>query len=863
MTADAAYMQKRWRISIGDRIGRGADFMAALRAAWPKSGPQLPKNLGPAPYDLMALVCTNRIKAAYGAAGAAVPWALAERAAPPEKKPETVLRQWASAIARYRAGPPAAALTDLEAVVSRLAQNHVGPVWRQRTGFDEAPAVTLVRSRVLTFENGVLESRSLATGEVEWRRQVGLTEPRPIAVGDRQLLLPLRNAIEAIDAKTGRRQWRVELRTPRREVVRIGDLVFVADRETVNALELASGKTRWQYDGLATPVAGPVLVGDRLAVAMGGKVVLLNPADGRDEAVLKREDEISAPLVATDRGGLWGLVGSDDLVYAPPASKTWQRQIGRVPGVDWPLVAVKELGVLTAGTNPDQTRLLYVDPTTGRIKHRLPGVQPPVVALATGAVVYVASGKRALIARDEHARTLWTAKMPSEISNWIVSGAFVVAATDRTVHVLSAKTGDPLQTVTVDAPIRALAYGPTGGVVWVGDGALYGLSAPGDPRWSPWLRSGRQALIRAQVAAGRLTAARQGLVALENDGTADLDMLALSAEIESRLNRPNAVSAWLSVLAKSPPQSHSADRARSALLDQAGITAIGEFKAQAVRTSSVWLAVKTPDRIEGRPSSDLDRLRWTAPSAALGPARDGLVQIGARWHRFRDGQSAGDAGTEPLDENLLVQRTTAGRILQHVAEAGPGWSRPIPEAVTDFVVAGDLIILYGGRTIATWSTQTGEPRWQQSRPSPTLSIHRAGDTLILRTEGGLHALDAKTGKQRYRVAVPMQAQLWVDGQQAMFSDDREVKFIGIKQGRLRGRIKLQAPAERGWVAAGHLFVATADGQLIAVDARQRRALGRATLSIKDGSSLGQALALVDNDGRVLIIDATRALRPRR
>ncbi len=860
-TADARTVRGRWTVIIDGHQGEGPDLEHALRRAWPSTRTPLPEGLVAPPYPLLSLACEGRVAEAYRRAGAAVPWALATIAPPPDREAQgPLLRRWASARGQAAAGRSKVAIRELRTVVKRMVAGATGPIWRAETTFEDPPEATVIGGRVLLFDNGTFEARSLKTGEVLWRRALGPAEPKPVALNAETLLLVLDDGVEAIAAHTGQPRWRTALKAPRPQIAtKDGDL-FVADAEAVTAIDITTGDARWQYDGLLTPVAGPVLTGHHLAVPMGPVIAVLNPKDGVEAGRIDVGDELSAPLIAAADGGLWAFVGSDDVVFVPAARTTVGRRFEGLPGAAWPPAVVGGRLAVVAGTGTGPRRLVVVDARRGRRKTAARGVRPPLATIAGGdrpLIVHTTRDRRGMVARALAGPLAWRVRLPAPLGAWAaIPGVVLVAVSNRLIAV-SAADGRRVHTLTLDGRVADLALAPEGAVAILDDGTVYGLLPPGSPRHDVWLGQARLHLARAYLDAGKLDAARKVATAALVDDEHFYNARVLRAEIGTRTRDDSAVADWLALLETAPDDRTLATRARHGLQTLAGIREVQSIDARSVRTSSTWVVTRTSTGIQGRRPATPGVSVWTAPDAPLGPVQGPAIRVGERWLQLRDGAPV-PPGLEPLGEDLYIERTAAPTLRR-----GDRWSRALPDGLTKVRWDGDDLLLFGPSRVARWSATTGEVRWTRRRRAPVEAMWRVGERVLLRTAGGLHAVDADNGRQRYRVSVGAGAPVVVLGPQAVFGEGTELKFLRADDGRLRGTLDVGARVVRLWSAGAYLFAALDSGDLVSVDPRRRRRVASAGLRVRDGAAIGNQLAVVDDAGRLLMIDGQRGLRPER
>lgn len=856
--ADAVFTGDTWQISLGDRQGRARRFLPALRQAWPPQWPPLPSGLVPPPYRILATACADDIDRAYRHSGVAVPPALAVLAPPPERRgQDALLRRWAFARGRLTSGQHRAALSHLKAVVQGLEKGHRGPTWRRIGRRGHEPTITLIDDRLVLFDDGVFEAFDLATGRPLWTQNVGTAEPHPVALGD-ALTFVVDDGIRAIDGETGQPRWQVALREPHPEIEVDAERLYVADLETITAIDRKTGEVKWQYDGLHDPVAGPVRTAERLAAPIGAKIVLLSPEDGVEEAVIELADELSAPLTVGPKGEIWALVGSDEISYIPPGGTEVAARAQDVSGIEWPPTLLPDALLFVGTDRRDRTGLIALDPTTVRVLNRVPSVAAPVYPLRSG-MIHAAAKNRALVSRAASGDVRWRIRTEAQIASWTVADDSVVAAQGDTVYVYDGKDGRKRRRIDIGRSLSTVVYARQGGIAVAKNGILFGLPPFDDRAANVLLQDARLALAQAQAQVGRRTAALKTAAQAVMGGDRDLEARLLMAEIETRQRRGSAMASWLAVMSDPAASPEIVARAQEGAARAGGLTAVLSLGAQQARVTQDRLIVRTPDKVEGRDLFQPEQILWSRPAAEVGGLRAGLIEIGEGWHRVADGQPV--AQPPPLSPILQLRTSTSGVLVEGVSPEGVQWSRLRPSALGLVRPTAEFAILYGTGGAALWSMADGETLWQRTRPAPTREALFVDPVVLLRTEGGLHGLRTKDGRQAYRISVDDEAKVFADVRQVIITDDKTLRVVDVERGRLKGRIELSAPVARGWWAAGRLYVALADATLTAIDTRRRRQLGQLSVGVRDGSAAGDVLAIVDDQGRLLLFDARRGLRP--
>ncbi|MDL4776546.1 MULTISPECIES: serine/threonine-protein kinase [Thermomonosporaceae] len=257
------------------------------------------------------------------------------------------------------ATPPAAAGLVFTTVRQGNALNaHDAVTGAQRWTFNtggplKADPVAVLGSVVCATEDGRVLGVDLATGQARWRFDLppggsGEVKAAPVVIGGVYYVIDDSGAINAVDIPAGRRKW---LSEPTRGGDRMalggaGDTVFAADqggalyafgtadgklrwqrtfpgasrnaeilipgvagglaycfaKDTLYALDLATGKDRWRVGGLANDFDRPALGEGAVHFASGNSVVSFAAATGK---VLRKRDAPGARGVTASGGFLY------------------------------------------------------------------------------------------------------------------------------------------------------------------------------------------------------------------------------------------------------------------------------------------------------------------------------------------------------------------------------------------------------------------------------------------------------------------------------------------------------------------------------------------------------------------------------
>ncbi len=862
---EALFRSNHWTVTIDDRRGRSLRFTDALRKAWPATiAPPLPTDLRAPPREPLQLACSDQIERAYAQSGLAVPRALALLRRPPDRRASRILlRRWAYAMGQLSVGRTRTALPHLEGVHEAYERGELGPTWRAGLPKPHDPAVAIVQDHLLVFDDGTFEARDLQTGSLQWRRTVGAAHPYPTAIDDHRLLLLLEDRVEAIETATGRTIWQAERSSAHPEVASDGERVFVADHKDLVAYDAENGDVAWDYDGLVEPVAGPVLVNGRLALPMGGKLAVLQPENGLPVIVHDLGDEVSAPLAITRTGGVWALVGSDEVVYLAPGLQKVGRRTADLPGVEWPAAVLREALVFVGGSRRDEADLRYLAPSGRLSSFRGEEIRPPVVVAAKDAmVIHRQSGQRVLVGRDSTGTIQWSTRFKDEILDWASADPHVAVAAGTKVVLLDVAEGSIDHTIELGAPILAVVYGPRGGAALLQDGTLYGLPSYDDPRSRVLSEDARITLAKAYLRIGRLSPAREVAERAAADGMKDLRLTALLARIDSRTKASAAVPRWLQIADDAPEGDPLREEAQQALDRLAGIVRIAAEPVTDASLADEWLVFRTTDTIEGRRVAQPNEVGWTVTGGDLGPVEGSYGVIDGQWFDLHTGTSTTESAARPVIARVQTLTTTVGATVELVDGGQSRWSRQVPVEVLRTQIEDPVVLVLERDGVSAWSAEDGEPRWRAPLEATVSQVWWGDSRVVVRSTTGVHGLDARTGAARYHVPMPSETPLWVGDRDFVSIEGQQVKFFDRRRGQRVATAALPGPGRAMTAAAGILFVTLPDGQLVSIDPRRRRLLGRASLGAVRAVGSRRHLAVLDRQGRLMLVDARRALRPR-
>ncbi|MEM7676594.1 MAG: PQQ-binding-like beta-propeller repeat protein [Myxococcota bacterium] len=858
-SADAELSNHRWTVTLDGTQKTGATLNEALEAAWPSRRSPLSSVTPPSLRSLL-LACDGRIEAAYAVAGAAIPMALA-RIGPPESDRSShdsaiLMHHWASVRAREASGTSKTALSALRGVARRLSRGELAPTWRQPPRPGWSPELSAMNDAIIAFDDGIFEAYDLESGRRRWRRQVGTAEPIPVALPQgakvERILIVLAHAVEVLDLATGRRIWRTRLRAPRAEIAVLKDLVFVATAETIIALDRNTGQERWRFDGLSTPVAGPVLSNDNLVVPLANRIVLLNPDTGHQLRALPLHDELSAPLAVSPKGAIWALVGSDEVAHVAPELTKVSTHIRTLPGITWPPVLSGEALLMNVGPHSDRGHLMYVAPGQSRARRLAKAIRSPIGQIDPETAVYV-DRRRTFAVRRGRRRPNWKKRVKRPFTAWSADSDHIAVAITPTVHIWRSQDGRETHRIQLDGPVETIIYGARGGTALMKDGGLYGLPEPN----APLMRSLRQevylTLAEAYRTARRPAASRRAAKLAVTGASQDAVALVKVAEADSQLGRSTEIESWLAVL----PRASMADRERAfdALYRSAGVEAAMNIGASAIMSTDDWLLVQTESGVEARPAGNARFVRWTAPGVRLSQISAHAVKLNDRWHGVSDGRPLADPHREPVREGLYIDRRQTPALIVRTLRGKKSWSQALENGSQVMESTDSHFIVYGEHSIALWSLATGDIVWRRPHRTRPLKIWSHRDRIIIHSPSRIGVVKTSDGRQLYRLKVGKEAPIIVGRRSIVYADGRSLQFVDAHRGRSRGRLKLASRPHKLWRTGQHIFAALENGQLIAVDSQRRKRLGRILLPADDGVVSRNRLCIVDKAGRLIVLDA--------
>lgn len=839
------------------------DLFDALRKIWPKALPALPPvdAKGAANDAALAAACRRDAEAAYAASGFAV-GPVVRRMVDPPNAGRGVLQRWARAAATVRGGSARRALPVMKSVVSALAARRLGPTWRRAPPEGGPPSnLTLAGDAIVAFEEGTFIALDLTNGRELWRRKVGTAEPRLIEAGA-LLLAFTRHAVIALHPETGEVRWRVQLEAPAPETVTQGRRLFLAGTKEVIAVDPSKGEVLWRHDPLLEIAAGPVLSDHQLAVPASTFVLFLDPESGDEKKRVDAKDEISSPLVTTPQGGLWALVGSDEVVQIDPAKGEVSKRVTGFPGAVWPPAVAGERLVVAAGKG-HRNLVAYLDPTTkSGIARILYGASSPLLSLPDYAgVVHPAERPHAIVARGLNGRTLWSARQRSSVTSLFANTGLVVGAAGTQVTFFDPTKGTAVDTFDLGtARVTEAVLGSSGGAAILDDGTIYGLPSPRDPRPTWWLEQARLDLARIYLSLNQKAPALATAKAVRDRNPRNLDALALIAGAERRPSE--ATAAWLAVARRAPVGDPLVGEAEAEMKRLAGIEArlwIGDPITSATAAGD-RLLVLAGGKASARPLSNPDEIEWEKPAKRIGRAGTAFVVDG----KLEGGPKIG-ADMQRLGPSIFVAKPST---LVRTDPAGKTvWKQSFDTPYT--VLAADavnvLVADKGARgAVQLLSQENGARRWMLPRDERVRAAWLGSKTGLLAHEKGYFGLSLENGKRRFLVPIDPADVRKVGVTERSFAlvTDRRVFLVDQATGRLR-RVPLPGTVDKVAIpAVGAIIASLTSGLLVAVDPIRGAITGRIRLGhFEQLVPTGARVLAVDEQGALLVIDPSRGLRP--
>lgn len=828
--------------------GRRADPIAdALVDLWPKHAPPLleARALGVPNEAAIVAACAKDAAAAYAASGAAVGRTVPALIAPPANlRAKGLLVDWAIASARASAGDCRRAIGGLDRTVRALEGGALAPVWRRAPISEEtAPSsLEVIDDIVVAFEAGTFVALDLLTGAERWRHEVGQSEPKLVPTR-RHLVAATDAALVAIDPVRGTIGWRRALRGPAPEIAVRGGHLFVATSQEVLAIDDDSGAIEWRTDPLVTPVGGPVLVGQELAVPIGSAVLMLEPSTGRELRRIEVDDEIAAPLTATPLGALWALVGSDEILQIIPDPPAIALRTSALVGARWPPAVVAEQ-LVVAATHRRRDVIAYVDPDErDGLAHVFPNALPPIVPLPDySGVLHRQARPAAVVARDVRGKVIWTAR--GDVAALSTHGDVVVGAMRDEAIVLDRKKGTRITSIALDERILDVVYEQTGGAALTEGGVVYGLPSGYDPRPAAWLREARLETAACRLALNQRTSARAMAEKVLLRDRDDLDAAAILAE--SATDTQRIVAGWQTVMSAAPARDPLQAKARAALAKRIGMTAFLRTTPpiRDVAAAGDVLVTKQDETIVARMVATPTTALWTTKRAPN--AKKDIVRAGDQLLVSKAG------ALSPVVDPAVI-----GASIFAKSGALADGARVLDTDGSNVLVAAD--------TLQIRDAASGAARFERALGEKVLAGVLIDDTAVLVLADAVVVVDATSGEERRRVARPEGPleRPFATNRGIVFAAGDRVKLLDVARGRFTDLLRLSAtieelvvvtPAERPIVWLRH------GDTLTTYDVMRRRTTGSVELApLEKIVRAGHHVAALEKAGHLWVFDGRRGL----
>ncbi|MFG3253611.1 PQQ-binding-like beta-propeller repeat protein [Streptomyces sp. NPDC048172] len=246
-----------------------------------------------------------------------------------------------------------------------------------------------------------------------------------------------------------------------------------------------------------------------------------------------------------------------------------------------------------------------------------------------------------------------------------------------------------------------------------------------------------------------------------------------------------------------------------------GIAVALSVQASAVLGARIPEGERAPEEPEFPPSPpEAPALSTTVASPpAHGTGRRGVLTglaAGAAGLAVGGTATWAATGEEPV-EPTAAQRLAAGRRSRKRAEGmppNPRWHRRLGLSAapgTDPLIwDGGICVVLGKKSVLGLELATGDERWKREGLAATGPALLADGGLLLVPGDGLTALDARTGKPRWRTGKGRTNLLGTEGDTVWFAEgDRHIVACDVERGRRKWRVPLPSgtPAD----VQGHLL----------------------------------------------------------
>lgn len=550
------------RIAAGDR-----PVASSIRTLWNRIFPRLEFRPAPWPISRSAILTTcgppgDRKDQKSGEAATSV----------------SIDELWRAARRDLADQKPQAAAEKLRGVERMLRAGERPPLWHitpRPTESDDTPVGALFHEDngtafLLWHHANKLHRIDPDRGALDWTAPLDGPISLNAVLASHAALLSTKEAIVRMDLNSGRPHARAPM--PRAESTTAGPLglLFVAEDETISALDISSLRPRWTHvsehpiDGAPHPAARYVFY------LSGTKIIRRHASSGDAAGALAVEDEISSALHLAG-GILWCVLGADTLLGIDPDALKVVHRFPGWPGLHWPPDTWADRLVL----HGEEQGTPYV----GLVSLATPDA-PPIRWRGHAQPTRVAEH---LVTYEPARRWVhfWDAPLRrrqrrrSDASDPTLYGTANELLLQSEDAVTSWRPdGTPAHRVQLaNKKIQELAPGRRVHAVLLDDGAALGLAALPHPAHDAWREQISVELARAEIAAGRPHGARARLRAFAERPDVSLEVLQLWARALQGAGAAEQKTAWLRFLRRAPEQHPGVPDALTALTRLTGLAA--------------------------------------------------------------------------------------------------------------------------------------------------------------------------------------------------------------------------------------------------------------------------------------------------
>jgi outer membrane protein assembly factor BamB len=187
-------------------------------------------------------------------------------------------------------------------------------IWKRATGAISERAAIGGSVLYVPIEEGRLVALDLTTGNPLWDRKVGPNPTEPLAYDGRLYLGSAAKQFVCINAESGATEWswNIGSRTIGAAAADASNVYLVAMDNLVRALRRTNGGQRWTYALVYRPTAGPVVLGDQVAVpGITSELTGLAASTGKPTGKLQLPEKLAvgpAFIPPVPPGGAAGVV---------------------------------------------------------------------------------------------------------------------------------------------------------------------------------------------------------------------------------------------------------------------------------------------------------------------------------------------------------------------------------------------------------------------------------------------------------------------------------------------------------------------------------------------------------------------------